>query len=1195
MATYSYNGYDFDVDHDPTPEEFQQMSAYVDSLPPKEGNDIDEKFSQIGEGIVQAGKNAFGGIESAARMIPNMIGQAPGIADMVAKAYISLAGGSPQVQEEAQRELAATPTPTAHIPPLTEAGGVADEMVGQGFSLAGRTPGALFDALRDSPTLATYKKKVQEQVDNPNAAGANTTEALLALATLKAATRALPKQAASIGQFAKNPLGRKAVANQEAAEYAQVKAAKAAEATRVAEATKNANLNDPNAQRGFFDEGEQLSQARIEQSIREQQQQARSEYEGAIADQTPREQASLFGQPKDVAPESPYAPLLDTEGGASVRNRFEAPIGEQGIDFYRNLDQTEIPFQGEQPVFDPSTTKTEPISSPNAEAVRDFRRNLYREKGIEYAPEEPKGQLGFDFSGSKLGGVGKKQGGAIDFNFRKLPSPKDYDTISDKYLEEAKIFGETRTNATPTHQESLDAAKRFSKTPLFGKSQKGSIGFNKKPPSFEEYSKNLEKAIGEVPDPEIAREMYLKKHGAALTDAKVDEQAKTKAIGAIPGLQQFKEHKYTPPNQAEIFGTPIATRAYDVHPQFGQALQGLEQGIRKLVYKRISGSEDFLLGVSRSDKPIKAQLTDNLLDNDYAAIDKVIANAPKMKASWERFKKDVKEVGDQLVEVGLLEPGQLRKNYIPLIVKDHKGLLDAIGVEKKAALTKLLEDAAIDAKRRGEAFTNVEASEVINKFLRGRPQGSKPGFTKQRVFKEIPEELKKFYASPTETIHTYFERATEKIETAKFFGKNLVKDAETGKIDVNKSIGAKSAELIADGKIDPLAYDEMHAILRARFEGGNRASMSGLQTLRDLTHLTVLTDIANTVTQFGDIKAPLLLAGPLPTLQAIYMVARGKNVGKHISAKELGLLNHISEDFAGQKGTTRAVRASFKANFLSHVDAGVKNINLVANRIKREAEIGDVNSRLYKVYGPRFGDRFPQLLEDLKKEEPTPLTDELLWSELRESQPISKSESPSPILNNPNTLRPVGTLKSFLIKDIDFLVNNAFKEIKRGNVKKGLTFLAGFTALTGGINAVTQDLKDWMTNKPLTYTGKRWSEVPYAIMQSFGVNKYFTNEFIRSPTEAIFSFFAPATPGVLPIWNDLKVGADRAEDLIRGRDVGGDNKKKPFKFESRKVLPVLGDEAFGWSGAGRERRKELEKKERALTAKERKKSSGDLF
>ena len=46
MPTYSYKGYDFEVNHIPTEAEFQQMSAYVDSLPPKES--LVDKIPGIG-------------------------------------------------------------------------------------------------------------------------------------------------------------------------------------------------------------------------------------------------------------------------------------------------------------------------------------------------------------------------------------------------------------------------------------------------------------------------------------------------------------------------------------------------------------------------------------------------------------------------------------------------------------------------------------------------------------------------------------------------------------------------------------------------------------------------------------------------------------------------------------------------------------------------------------------------------------------------------------------------------------------------------------------------------------------------------------------------------------------------------------------------------------------------------------------
>ena len=42
MAKYSYKDYTFEVDHTPTPEEFQQMQNHVDSLPPKQKSLVDQ-------------------------------------------------------------------------------------------------------------------------------------------------------------------------------------------------------------------------------------------------------------------------------------------------------------------------------------------------------------------------------------------------------------------------------------------------------------------------------------------------------------------------------------------------------------------------------------------------------------------------------------------------------------------------------------------------------------------------------------------------------------------------------------------------------------------------------------------------------------------------------------------------------------------------------------------------------------------------------------------------------------------------------------------------------------------------------------------------------------------------------------------------------------------------------------------------
>lgn len=61
MPTFSYKGYDFEVDHTPSEQEFAQMSAYVDTLPPKEEKKPKEKAG-IGTGI----KSSFASVGNMA-------------------------------------------------------------------------------------------------------------------------------------------------------------------------------------------------------------------------------------------------------------------------------------------------------------------------------------------------------------------------------------------------------------------------------------------------------------------------------------------------------------------------------------------------------------------------------------------------------------------------------------------------------------------------------------------------------------------------------------------------------------------------------------------------------------------------------------------------------------------------------------------------------------------------------------------------------------------------------------------------------------------------------------------------------------------------------------------------------------------------------------------------------------------------
>lgn len=101
MPTFSYKGYDFEVDHTPTEEEFQQMSAHVDTLPPKGAKSqgyesqipgqnpnvssetyVEPSFlEKVGAGIgagIEAGVNTLAG---AASMVPGALAFGTNLAD----------------------------------------------------------------------------------------------------------------------------------------------------------------------------------------------------------------------------------------------------------------------------------------------------------------------------------------------------------------------------------------------------------------------------------------------------------------------------------------------------------------------------------------------------------------------------------------------------------------------------------------------------------------------------------------------------------------------------------------------------------------------------------------------------------------------------------------------------------------------------------------------------------------------------------------------------------------------------------------------------------------------------------------------------------------------------------------------------------------------------------------------------------
>lgn len=165
--------------------------------------DIDEIYSQIsaqgkpessiGDSVPQVLKDAFGGVESVARMVPNLPSMAYGAGlDLVGKFAV------PKNLQADYNQLAAEEAskfPQVH--PLTESGAVADEMLGQAFKTTVRAPGAAIGGVLSG----NGQTGAQQQMSDPTAVLPNITEAVGNIAGLVAGAKALPKQVMEIKNF----------------------------------------------------------------------------------------------------------------------------------------------------------------------------------------------------------------------------------------------------------------------------------------------------------------------------------------------------------------------------------------------------------------------------------------------------------------------------------------------------------------------------------------------------------------------------------------------------------------------------------------------------------------------------------------------------------------------------------------------------------------------------------------------------------------------------------------------------------------------------------------------------------------------------------------------------------------------------------------------------------------------------------
>lgn len=534
-----------------------------------------------------------------------------------------------------------------------------------------------------------------------------------------------------------------------------------------------------------------------------------------------------------------------------------------------------------------------------------------------------------------------------------------------------------------------------------------------------------------------------------------------------------------------------STRVWRQSPQIALRWREFEKNLKTNTHNYIERTRGFVEALQGLPEALSGKFRRALLSGDIAAAQQVMRQHgdPALARGFVETRKLLDEVGGDLKLTGRVP--NLRDNYFPRIVTDREGLLKSVGLTMRTSIEDALRKAEHAAIRtRGSSLTDVEASIVINRVIRGHvPSGElRPGFSKHRVFDEVTEAMEPFYASVEESLHTYLRNAVNDIEKARFFGRDLSIRQLNGQafIDTESSIGALLQRAGHGGKLDARAEETIRSILRSRFISDAAPAHGLVQDVKNAMVLGTLGQFVTGLKQTSDIFTVAAVQGLWPTVQAFASRASGR---PGILARDFGLIDNIAEEFAGTRASAKAVNKILKWDLLTPIDTFMKDVGLRAAYIKAQntARTGKGFDAFQRRYEEAFSTpRFHELLDDLRAGRRTEDTDLLVWSELSDMQPISKAEVPQKYLDMPNG-RIIYTLKTWMLKQGDLVRNKAYYEFRDGHPRTAAKNLTTYM-LALAMSGATQDMiVDWMdgVNDPLEA-----SDVMENMLKTFGWSTY---------------------------------------------------------------------------------------------------------
>lgn len=651
---------------------------------------------------------------------------------------------------------------------------------------------------------------------------------------------------------------------------------------------------------------------------------------------------------------------------------------------------------------------------------------------------------------------------------------------------------------------------------------------------------------------------------------------------------------------ADKIGGMLSTRLKNQSEMLYGRMQNFETNLKVSEHKAYNIVDKFMREARDTfgkGGPEAQQLKKYMLNGEWKQVENLYQSKGLDVSKLQDVRNYLQDQAKSLVDLGILNKKSILDNYFPRVVKDKEGLFKALGYKKGGELKNALGKANTKMfDKVGRNLNESEVSDFINRYLanknmRGRGP-FKSGYRKARTIDKIDDRLLQFYEDPLESLHTYIRNSTQDAKKWEFFGKHAVRkkgledlENEYARLDLGESIGNLVRSEMKAGNLTGTQADEVAKILDIRFNIGEQSPWKVTSAFKNLTYAALLANPISAAVQLGDVAISAYINGLMPTIKAIIpaakktLLAKPGKMGGYV--KDLGLIDHVAEEFAGAGALSNGLKKAMQYSGFSKVDAFGKEVTLRAalNKATKQVATDDGMTKFVKTNEKIWGkEEAAQLANELRDGIVSERVNVHLFSELSRMQPVSKMELPEMYHRMPNG-RIAYMLKSFILKQVDIARRDIVQKLsKEGTRAEGVANAVRLSLALGAGGTSAAVIQEYLKGNDKALEELTPADFGWNMIKTFGLTEYAWDKATKTtkdgtykgtPAEALVGSFAPP----VTLFDKL------------------------VQEDGYKYTPVAGKLLYYWAGDGlqkeMDRKKKREQRERGSNTRDRSSNRND--